>query len=139
MNIHEKLIQEGIRVNSQQEQQKVLCPKCSHTRRKNRSEPCLSVNLQDDIAMWHCHHCDWKGSVHEDVKGFKPKPVVKNNVVNIGHIDLRKEKDFFRKVDTIKAKIIELDNKYKFKSVAIEEPSPNRSKKNMKPAPNQKT
>ena len=36
MNIHEKLIQEGIRVNSQQEQQKVLCPKCSHTRRKNR-------------------------------------------------------------------------------------------------------
>ena len=46
----------------------------------------------------------------------------KNNVVNIGHIDLRKEKDFFRKVDTIKAKIIELDNKYKFKGVAIEEP-----------------
>ena len=84
MNIHEKLIQEGIRVNSQQEQQKVLCPKCSHTRRKNRSEPCLSVNLQDDIAMWHCHHCDWKGAVHNNIiqpnqfSKFKPK---KENVM----------------------------------------------------------
>ena len=84
MNIHEKLIQEGIRVNSQQEQQKVTCPKCSHLRSKNRSEPCLSVNLQKDIAMWHCHHCDWKGAVHENViqpnqfSKFKPK---KENVM----------------------------------------------------------
>ena len=67
MNIHEKLIQEGIRVNSQQEQQKVICPKCSHLRSKNRTEPCLSVNLQRDIAMWHCHHCDWKGAVHDNI------------------------------------------------------------------------
>ena len=84
MNIHEKLIQEGIRVNSQQEQQKVTCPKCSHLRSKNRSEPCLSVNLQKDIAMWHCHHCDWKGAVHDNViqpnqfSKFKPK---KENVM----------------------------------------------------------
>mgnify|MGYP001220583349 CR=1 FL=1 len=42
--------------------------------------------------------------------------------VHIGHIDLRKEKDFFRKVDLVKAKIHELDEKYKFKEVAIEEP-----------------
>ena len=82
MNIHSKLLEEGIRVNSQQEQQKVICPKCSHTRR-NKTEPCLSVNLQPSMAMWTCHHCDWKGSVHEDVKGYNPKPVVKNNVVNI--------------------------------------------------------
>ena len=84
MNIHEKLIQEGIRVNSQQEQQKVTCPKCSHLRSKNRSEPCLSVNLQKDIAMWHCHHCEWKGAIHENViqpnqfSKFKPK---KENVM----------------------------------------------------------
>ena len=50
MNIHEQLLQEGIRVNSQQEQQKVICPQCSHTRRKNRNEPCLSLNLQNDVA-----------------------------------------------------------------------------------------
>ena len=84
MNIHEKLIQEGIRVNSQQEQQKVICPKCSHLRNKNRTEPCLSVNLQRDIAMWHCHHCDWKGAVHDNIiqpnqfSKFKPK---KENVM----------------------------------------------------------
>lgn len=84
MDIHEKLIREGIRVNSQQEQQKVICPKCSHLRSKNRTEPCLSVNLQRDIAMWHCHHCDWKGSVHENIiqpnqfSKFKPK---KENVM----------------------------------------------------------
>ena len=67
MNIHEQLINEGIKVNSQQEQQKVICPKCSHTRSKNRNEPCLSVNLHDDMAMWHCHHCEWKGAVHDNI------------------------------------------------------------------------
>ncbi len=39
-------------------QVKTLCPKCSHTR-KNRHEPCLSVNL--DMNRWLCHHCGWKG------------------------------------------------------------------------------
>ena len=42
--------------------------------------------------------------------------------VHIGHVDLRKEKDFFKKVDLIKNKIIELNNKYKLEAVAIEEP-----------------
>ena len=42
--------------------------------------------------------------------------------VHIGHIDLRKEKDFFKKVDLIKQKIIELNEQYKFEAVAIEEP-----------------
>jgi Holliday junction resolvasome RuvABC endonuclease subunit len=44
------------------------------------------------------------------------------NNVQIGHIDLRKEKDFFKKVDLIKKKIIELNDKYKLQAVAIEEP-----------------
>ena len=43
------------------------------------------------------------------------------NAVHIGHIDLRKEKDFFRKVDLVKEKIEELNNQYKFEKVAIEE------------------
>jgi Holliday junction resolvasome RuvABC endonuclease subunit len=42
--------------------------------------------------------------------------------IHVGHIDLRKEKDFFGKVDLVKTKIIELDTKYKFEEVAIEEP-----------------
>jgi twinkle protein len=66
MNIHEQLIKEGIRVNSQQSQQKVICPQCSHTRR-NKHEPCLSVSLENDMALWHCHHCEWKGAVHDNI------------------------------------------------------------------------
>lgn len=42
--------------------------------------------------------------------------------IHIGHIDLRKEKDFFKKVDLIKQKIIDLNEKYSFENVAIEEP-----------------
>ena len=41
--------------------------------------------------------------------------------VHIGHIDLRKEKDFFKKVDLVKNKIQELHKQYDFKEVAIEE------------------
>jgi Holliday junction resolvasome RuvABC endonuclease subunit len=41
--------------------------------------------------------------------------------IHIGHIDLRKEKDFFKKVDLVKEKIEELNEHYKFKKVAIEE------------------
>lgn len=37
---------------------KVRCPKCSHTRR-DRRDPCLSVNL--DMNRWKCHHCGWSG------------------------------------------------------------------------------
>ena len=80
--IHEQLLKEGIRVNTQQEQQKVICPKCSHTRR-NKLERCLSINIQRDIAVWQCHHCDWKGSVHENIREYKPKQKYTNNVINI--------------------------------------------------------
>ncbi len=39
-------------------QTKTVCPKCSHTRR-NKAEPCLSVNL--DANTFHCFHCGWAG------------------------------------------------------------------------------
>ena len=42
--------------------------------------------------------------------------------VQVGHVDLRKEKDFFKKIDLVKEKILELNEKYKFEEVAIEEP-----------------
>ena len=42
--------------------------------------------------------------------------------VHIGHINLKKEKDFFKKIDIIKEKIEELHKQYNFKHVAIEEP-----------------
>lgn len=43
------------------------------------------------------------------------------NCVHIGHIDLRKEKDFFKKIDLVKEKIEELHKQYNFDEVAIEE------------------
>ena len=43
------------------------------------------------------------------------------NAVHIGHVDLRKEKDFFKKVDLVKEKIEELHKRYSFKEVVIEE------------------
>ena len=43
------------------------------------------------------------------------------NAVHIGHVDLRKEKDFFKKVDLVKEKIEELHKQYNFEDVAIEE------------------
>ena len=42
-------------------QVKVLCPKCSHTRHKNRGEPCLSVNI--DEGIYNCHHCEFAGTI----------------------------------------------------------------------------
>lgn len=46
-------------------EQKLLCPKCSHTR-KNKKDPCLSINL--DKGVYNCHNCGWSGNVK-----FKPK------------------------------------------------------------------
>lgn len=39
---------------------KTLCPKCSHTRKKNTA-PCLNVNTE--AGLWHCWHCEWSGSL----------------------------------------------------------------------------
>ncbi|NQV38204.1 MAG: toprim domain-containing protein [Candidatus Marinimicrobia bacterium] len=41
-------------------QKTVLCPECSHTRKK-QNEKCLSVN--GDRGVWNCHHCGWTGSL----------------------------------------------------------------------------
>ena len=48
----------GIRTNG-----KTICPKCSDSR-KNKSERCLSVNLES--GLYNCHHCGWGGKVSED-------------------------------------------------------------------------
>jgi twinkle protein len=37
---------------------KTLCPRCSHTRKK-QTEPCLNVNL--DKNTFNCKHCGWAG------------------------------------------------------------------------------
>lgn len=49
-----------------QDDQKVLCPICSNTR-KNKFEKCLSINVAK--GTYHCFNCDWSGSVY--TKQFK--------------------------------------------------------------------
>ena len=61
----ERLLEHGIRPPRYADgDQKLVCPKCSHTRQK-RNEPCLSVTINGDRALWNCHHCGWKGAVSQ--------------------------------------------------------------------------
>ena len=41
-----------------------ICPKCSHTRHKNKTDKCLSINHDKGTA--YCHHCE-AVSFKEDV------------------------------------------------------------------------
>ena len=50
----------GIDVRPNSGTTKTKCPKCSHTR-KNKSEPCLSVDI--DKGLYNCHNCGWSGNV----------------------------------------------------------------------------
>ena len=53
---------------------KIVCPKCSHTR-KNKSDPCLSVTLESDQSyVWNCHHCGDSGgySPNHNKKHYYP-------------------------------------------------------------------
>jgi twinkle protein len=61
----ERLLEHGIRPRSYREgSQKLLCPRCSHTR-KHRSDLCLTLTIDPDGAVWNCHHCGWSGAVSE--------------------------------------------------------------------------
>jgi twinkle protein len=61
----ELLLEHGIRPRDYREgNHKILCPRCSHSR-KHRSDPCLSLTIEGDEALWKCHHCGWSGAVNE--------------------------------------------------------------------------
>lgn len=61
----------GIETRRTHGDDKVLCPKCSHTR-KNKKDPCLSINI--DEGTYNCHNnCGFKGRVKSDLP-FVPKP-----------------------------------------------------------------
>jgi twinkle protein len=61
----------------------VLCPECSHTRKKKRDK-CLSVNLTKRV--WFCSHCGWKGGLPSEYQQMqktdykKPQPINKTGV-----------------------------------------------------------
>ena len=65
----------GINLKQSRGQTKTKCPKCSHDRRK-KSEPCLSVNI--DESVWNCHNCGWAGALKKnnymaEINYIKPK------------------------------------------------------------------
>lgn len=83
MDYRSKLSDLGIDVHRVRGGQgKVLCPKCSHTRKKKK-DPCLSVNVIDGWFL--CHNCDWKGNVREIFRDKKKEYVrpVFNNRTNL--------------------------------------------------------
>ncbi len=79
-----KLTEAGIKLNHYKHgSQKVLCPKCSHTRKK-KSDPCLSVTIDESGTVWNCHNCSWNGSVNKILpkKVFDyPEPVLPPKVI----------------------------------------------------------
>lgn len=71
-----KLQELGINVkhNTGTEPQKTTCPKCSHTRKRNKHEKCLRVWAE--AGTYYCHHCGYNGSV-ADYKSEYELPTVK--------------------------------------------------------------
>jgi len=68
----------GIKVKTNQSQFKTICPNCSPNR-KNKKDPCLSVDLEN--GLYHCHHCGWNGSVKfKQKKEFVIPPKVNSNL-----------------------------------------------------------
>ena len=67
----------GIQIKGNQDQQKTICPKCSHTR-KNKKELCLSINISDGV--YNCFHCGWSGNVKtkEENQYFRPEDIQNN-------------------------------------------------------------
>ena len=75
MTIHQALEQKGIALGNRQAGEiKTICPACSH-HRKNKSEKCLSVNI--DLGVFNCHHCDFKGSVNSKPQKIYTKPLAR--------------------------------------------------------------
>ena len=48
--------------------QSVVCPTCSHTRKK-KSNPSLYLTVFDDHILWKCFHCDWSGGAGNSSNG----------------------------------------------------------------------
>lgn len=61
---------------------KTTCPKCSE-QRKDKKDPCLSVNITEGI--YNCHHCSWHGKVfqRQQKEYIKPLPRLEKLSPNI--------------------------------------------------------
>lgn len=46
-------------------EKKLLCPECSHTRKKKTGK-CLNVNVEKGV--WHCFHCGYSGTIKTGIE-----------------------------------------------------------------------
>ena len=58
----ESIVQEFLSKQSLRSQGRTLCPVCGPERRK-KNDRSLSVKLDGDTAIYHCHHCEISGAV----------------------------------------------------------------------------
>jgi twinkle protein len=72
----------GIIIKKSSGQVKTKCPKCSVDRKK-KSDPCLSVNI--DEGIWNCHNCGWKGGLKKN-NYMEEKTYVKPKEVNVNQV-----------------------------------------------------
>ena len=78
MTLRDRLAEHGIALPRYREgSQKTLCPQCSHTRRK-KTDPCLSVTIDDKGATWLCHNhgCGFSGGIVDG--DDRPQPAPRN-------------------------------------------------------------
>ena len=73
---------------------KTICPKC-HADRKNKKDRSLSFDI--DKGVYYCHHCEWKGTLHEQKesvpfkeffqgRGISPYTLRKAGVKEVGNL-----------------------------------------------------
>lgn len=65
-------------------QTRTICPYCSHQRRYNKRDRCLSVKTDNDGIVYNCQHCGVKGVIREDrrvnnVVPMEKKPAVRRD------------------------------------------------------------
>lgn len=65
-------------------QTRTICPYCSHQRRFNKKDRCLSVKTDNDGIVYNCQHCGVKGVIREErrvnnVVPMEKKPAVRKN------------------------------------------------------------
>jgi|TARA_R110000782_G_scaffold103564_1_gene191015 twinkle protein len=81
--IQDKLRELNIQYNRGHGSYRTTCPECSHTRR-NKTQPCLSVTIDEAGAVWNCHHCSYNGSYNDKNSNnfIKPKIIKNPQVIN---------------------------------------------------------
>lgn len=74
---------------------KLTCPQCSHSRKK-KTDPCLSVNIQEGI--YKCHNCQWSGGVYKKEYHYEPKKTyVRPSFVNTTECSEKTVNWFFKR------------------------------------------